>query len=140
MTAMSPLHNRGLGSTSHKNNNFTPHQVLVTQIVAISCASLSLMFTFVASYWFIRMRKSFRHKYVSCWSKRQSLTSYRLLMLLIQSDMFKAIWYFTFPLVAFVRGPIPTSSPFCQVAGFCIAFGTEASGELKRLGCLLRLG
>ena len=50
-------------------------------------------------------------------------------MLLIQSDLLKAIWYFTFPLVSFARGPVPSSSAYCRITGFFVALGTEASGE-----------
>ena len=55
-------------------------------------------------------------------------------MLLIQSDLLKAVWYFTFPLVSFAQGPVPTSAAYCQVTGFFVALGTEASGK-----CLLRI-
>jgi G protein-coupled receptor GPR1 len=49
-------------------------------------------------------------------------------MLLIQSDMFKALWLMTYPIVTFMYGPIASDSTFCQVNGFFIALGIEASG------------
>lgn len=48
-------------------------------------------------------------------------------MLLIQSDMLKAIWFMVFPVVDSLRGPIKSSSAFCQVSGFFLAVGIEAS-------------
>ena len=52
-------------------------------------------------------------------------------MLLIQSDMFKALWFMIYPIVTFAHGPIPTGSDFCQVNGFFISLGIEASGTNK---------
>lgn len=49
-------------------------------------------------------------------------------MLLIQSDMFKALWFMIYPIVTFVSGPVLSSSTFCQVNGFFLAVGIEASG------------
>jgi G protein-coupled receptor GPR1 len=49
-------------------------------------------------------------------------------MLLIQSDMFKALWFMLYPIVTFSRGPIPNDSDFCQVNGFFLSLGIEASG------------
>ena len=49
-------------------------------------------------------------------------------MLLIMSDLFKALWIVIFPLVSFAHGPIQSSSSFCKATGFFIAFGFEASG------------
>ncbi|MCJ1378541.1 hypothetical protein MMC17_001640 [Xylographa soralifera] len=49
-------------------------------------------------------------------------------MLLVFSDMFKATWYFVFPIVEFARGQETiTESPWCQASGFLTAFATEAS-------------
>ena len=50
-------------------------------------------------------------------------------MLLIQSDLSKALWYLLFPIVAFTHGPIASSSRFCQATGFFVSFFTEASGK-----------
>jgi hypothetical protein len=61
---------------------------------------------------------------------RYLLTFTSLVMLLIQSDMFKALWFMIYPIVVFIRGPVPSSSTFCQVNGFFLALGIEASGEL----------
>lgn len=48
-------------------------------------------------------------------------------MLLMQSDMLKALLFMVFPVVDLVHGPIKSSSPFCQASGFLLAVGIEAS-------------
>lgn len=49
-------------------------------------------------------------------------------MLLIQSDMFKALWFMVFPIVVFLHGPVADNSNFCQISGFFLSLGIEASG------------
>jgi G protein-coupled receptor GPR1 len=49
-------------------------------------------------------------------------------MLLIQSDMFKALWFMLYPVVVFARGPVMSDSTFCKVNGFFLSLGIEASG------------
>lgn len=49
-------------------------------------------------------------------------------MLLIQSDMFKALWYMSYPLVFMVSGPVRSESTFCQISGFFLTVGIEQSG------------
>jgi G protein-coupled receptor GPR1 len=39
----------------------------------------------------------------------------------------KAVWYFVFPVVVFVGGPVSSTSNFCQASGFLLAFAIEAS-------------
>ncbi len=51
-----------------------------------------------------------------------------LIMLLIQSDMFKSLWFLVFPVVTFTTGPVNNDDPFCHVDGFFLALGIEASG------------
>jgi G protein-coupled receptor GPR1 len=48
-------------------------------------------------------------------------------MLLIQSDLIKSICFIAFPLVRFVQGSITDQSTFCQVSGFFLTVGIEAS-------------
>jgi len=62
------------------------------------------------------------------WIGAHVLIHYSLIMLLIQSDMFKALWFMLYPIVTFLHGPIPSNSKFCQVNGFFISLGIEASG------------
>ena len=83
-----------------------------TLIVAITCASISLIAASLTCWWFAIMKRSFRH---------------HLIMFLIVSDMGKAVWFFIFPLFVFVRGSISSSSTLCQVGGFFLAQATEAS-------------
>jgi G protein-coupled receptor GPR1 len=80
--------------------------------VGVTCASLSLIAALVAFQWFAFMKRSFRH---------------HLVLLLIVSDMWKALWYFLFPVVVFTRGQVDSTSHFCQASGFFLALGTEAS-------------
>lgn len=61
-----------------------------------------------------------------------SLTIASLIMLLIQSDMFKALWFMIYPIVVFIHGPVESTSTFCKVDGFFIALGIEASGMYSR--------
>ena len=56
---------RGLGSSLDKNNHFTDHQILIEQALAITCAGISILAGSIVSYWFIRMRRTFRHKSAS---------------------------------------------------------------------------
>jgi len=58
---------------------------------------------------------------------------YSLIMLLIQSNVFRAVWLFINPMVALTNGPLRSGSGFCNVSGFLYAVGTEASG----MECLL---
>ena len=51
----------------------------------------------------------------------------RLIMLLIASDMFKAIWYWI-PPIAILALRKPISHVLCQGTGFLLAVGIEASG------------
>jgi hypothetical protein len=62
------------------------------------------------------------------WAHARVLTLDSLIMLLIQSDMFKALWFMLYPIVTFTTGPVPSNSKFCQVNGFFISLGIEASG------------
>lgn len=57
----------------------------------------------------------------------------RLIMLLIGSGMFKALWYWI-PPITILAGREPISYGFCQGAGFLLAVGIEASGPfLQRI-------
>lgn len=48
-------------------------------------------------------------------------------MLLIHSDILKALWFMIFPVVDLLHGPVQSSSPFCQASGFFLSVGVEAS-------------
>lgn len=85
------------------------HAILVA---AVSCASFSLVAALVTLRWFVVMKRSFRH---------------RLVLHLVISDTFKAFWYFLFPIVVFVHGPVQVDSSFCQASGFLLLFAIQAS-------------
>ena len=44
----------------------TPNQLLILRSIAITSASISLTSGLLVGYWFIRMKRSFRHQYVYC--------------------------------------------------------------------------
>lgn len=48
-------------------------------------------------------------------------------MLLIASDLFKALWFLVPPVVMFAQKR-PSGQALCQVSGFLLAVGIEASG------------
>lgn len=54
----------------------------------------------------------------------------RLIMLLVGSEMLKALWYWI-PPITILAGWEPISHGFCQGAGFLLAVGVEASGPLQ---------
>jgi len=105
---------RSLGQAHAAANtaSFTKDQNRAVLIAGLTCACFSVLATFVTLRWFILMKRTFRHK---------------LVMFLILSDTFKALWYFIFPVVVFSRGPVASSSGLCQATGFFLAIGIEAS-------------
>jgi G protein-coupled receptor GPR1 len=92
--------------------NFSSAQNRAVLIAGLTCACVSFVAAFVALSWFVLMKKSFRH---------------RLVLYLIASDTFKAVWYFVFAIVAIAQGPVKSSSSFCQASGFFLALGVEAT-------------
>lgn len=87
------------------------------QIVATATSSLSLAAAICAMYWFIIMRRNFRRD---------------LVLMLIAGGFWKSLWFFTFSVVSFVRGPIKTESSFCQASGYLLQVGFEACGKYPR--------
>ena len=81
-------------------------------IAGLSCACVSFVAAFVALRWFVLMKRCFRH---------------RLVLYLIASDTFKAVWYFIFAVVAIAKGPVSSDSGFCNASGFFLLFGVEAA-------------
>ena len=70
------------------------------------------------------------------------LTVPRLILLLIISDMAKALGYLIYPTVVIIGGPIKNSSGFCQISGFLLAVSVEASGtsySLRLACCILQV-
>ncbi|KIN00413.1 hypothetical protein OIDMADRAFT_42327 [Oidiodendron maius Zn] len=96
------------------SSSLTPSQQNALQCLALTFATISVASAVLAFCWFVRMRRSFRHD---------------LIMLLIQSDMFKALWFMVYPIVTYTHGPVSNSSTFCQINGFFLSVGIEASGQ-----------
>ncbi|KAH6632176.1 G protein-coupled glucose receptor regulating Gpa2-domain-containing protein [Chaetomium tenue] len=88
------------------------HIVRVMLILTATFASISVLSTLFALYWFVKMKRSFRHE---------------LILLLIQSDFAKSMVLVIFAIVSFVGGTIPSDSAFCQASGFVLAVGIESS-------------
>lgn len=40
----------------------TPHQTYVIHVATLTVASMSILATIITSFWFFRMRRSFRHE------------------------------------------------------------------------------
>ncbi|PQE03805.1 hypothetical protein CJF30_00006503 [Rutstroemia sp. NJR-2017a BBW] len=92
---------RGIGSESDQGQDVSDAHSYLTQCLALAFASSSVASSILAFY---------------C-----------LIMLLIQSDMFKALWFMVFPIVVFLHGPVDDNSDFCKISGFFLAIGMEAS-------------
>jgi G protein-coupled receptor GPR1 len=108
------LNTRNLNSPTSMgiHTTFSDSQNRAILIAGLTCACVSFVAAFSALRWFILMKRSFRH---------------RLVLFLIASDTFKALWYFIFGTVAIARGPISSDSSFCQASGFFLLLGVEAS-------------
>jgi hypothetical protein len=107
------------------------YQVWQIRITAVVCSGMSIMTSLVAFYWFFRMNKLFRHRWVLLFSVPKDLAdrTERLIMLLVYGDVIRSGWYFIFAVYSLVLGTVKTESPFCQASGFFIQYGTETSGE-----------
>lgn len=105
---------RNLGSSNSTGMapDLTHSQSNVLQCLALVFSTISVASAILAFYWFMKMQRIFRHD---------------LVMLLIQSDMFKALWFMIYPIVTFVHGPVSSNSKFCNINGFFISVGIEAS-------------
>ena len=116
---------RGLGDDLL---DFSPRQLWDLKLTALVVAPISVASALVALFWFTRMKRSYRHEYVLCSPDHWSLlTLLSLIMLLILSDMFKAIWFLIYPIVEMVHGDVSSRSAFCQVSGFFLTMAIEAS-------------
>ncbi|KAK4199209.1 G protein-coupled glucose receptor regulating Gpa2-domain-containing protein [Triangularia verruculosa] len=128
--AISPLMSRYVPDDQH-----TQHTVYILTILSLTFASVSVVSTLSTLYWFVKMRRSFRHEQVppfrlglqrfgSMWTNWRVS---RLILLLIQSDFVKSAAFVVFPLVSLYRGNIESDSAFCQFSGFALAIGVESS-------------
>ncbi|KAI3332393.1 hypothetical protein HD806DRAFT_193518 [Xylariaceae sp. AK1471] len=92
--------------------DFGDPQTLAVMSVSLSFAAVSVLAALFAFYWFVRMRRGFRQD---------------MIMLLIQSDMAKAVWLIISPLFYFItKKPFSSNWAFCQVSGFFLTVTIEA--------------
>lgn len=49
-----------------------------------------------------------------------------LIMLVIQTDVFKSFWFVLYPVIALAGGPVSSRSTFCQISGFFLTASIEA--------------
>ncbi|KAH8172205.1 G protein-coupled glucose receptor regulating gpa2 domain-containing protein [Sarocladium implicatum] len=96
---------------SHLLHHLGPQELLILHATSLSTAIISTISVLAASYWFIRMRRGFRHD---------------LIMVVLQTDVFKSIWFVLYPIVALARGPVSSKSAFCQISGFFLTVSIEA--------------
>ena len=108
---MASLHNLDANASS-RPNTFSAHQKHIQQILAVTFASMSILSALLTFYWFLKLKKIYRHE---------------LIMLLVASNMFKALWYLILPSLILVQSH-PVSREFCLGSGFLLAAGIEASG------------
>ncbi|TAQ91578.1 hypothetical protein B7494_g52 [Chlorociboria aeruginascens] len=108
------VHARGLGDehSSDTSPTFTDSQKETLEILALAFSTVSIASAILAFYWFMKMQRTFRHD---------------LIMLLIQSDMFKSLWLMIYPVVVFTQGSVRSDSKLCQALGFFLSLGIEAS-------------
>ncbi|KAI0458620.1 G protein-coupled glucose receptor regulating Gpa2-domain-containing protein [Xylaria acuta] len=98
---------------STRNINPTDSQMLAVMWVSLIFAAISVASALFAFYWFVRMRRGFRQD---------------VIMLLIQSDMAKALWLLISSLFYFITGkPFGSNRAFCQVSGFFLTVTIAAS-------------
>ncbi|KAI5805127.1 G protein-coupled glucose receptor regulating Gpa2-domain-containing protein [Geopyxis carbonaria] len=112
-----PVHGLSMISkeVAHDGNErplLTGEQLYTLRAIAIAAACISIVSGLVVGYWFVRMKRSFRH---------------HLIMLMIFSDFYKASWQLIYPAVVFAQGSVTSNSRFCQTAGFMMSMGIEAS-------------
>ncbi|KAK4169679.1 G protein-coupled glucose receptor regulating Gpa2-domain-containing protein [Cladorrhinum sp. PSN259] len=88
------------------------HTHCLLLVLSLVFASISVVSTLSTLYWFVKMRRSFRHE---------------LILLLVQSDLVKSAAFVVFPIVSMLWGPVKSGSAFCQISGFILAIGIESS-------------
>ncbi|KAI1177919.1 hypothetical protein F4777DRAFT_576471 [Nemania sp. FL0916] len=93
--------------------DFRDPQTLVVIWVSLPLAIISLITALFAFYWFVRMRRGFRQD---------------MILLLIQSDLFKTFWLFINPLFYLIgKKPFMSDWVYCQISGFFLAVAFQAS-------------
>ena len=59
-----PTSRSTVGVLDYEGPDFTNRELFVLRTIAIVAASISLTSGLLVGYWFIRMKRSFRHQYV----------------------------------------------------------------------------
>ncbi|KAK4463190.1 G protein-coupled glucose receptor regulating Gpa2-domain-containing protein [Cladorrhinum samala] len=88
------------------------HMIYILSILSLVFASLSVVSTLSTLYWFVKMRRNFRHE---------------LILMLVQSDLIKSAAFVVFPIVSLLWGKVESDSAFCQISGFILTIGIESS-------------
>lgn len=96
---------------------FTPEQTLLQGVLTIAFASASILSTLLALEWYRRLEKR---------PFRQTL-----IMMLLVSNLIKAICFVTYPSTIIARGTGDGLQAFCTVTGFFINFGNEGGGTWR---------
>lgn len=95
-----------------KTATYTPSQMNALYISSIITSGISMVMSALTFYWFIRMKRSFRHL---------------LILILILSDACKSFLYVLFAIVHYAGYKVPTDSDFCQAQGFFLQFSVSVS-------------
>lgn len=121
---------------------YTLNEKRTIQMVALVCSFASLAIIAVTFYWFLRMRRRIRHKYVDhvvrCFIHVR-MTEIRLIMLHVMGGFVRELWYLIFSIIILGGADVTTQSPVCQVSGFFINFGSEVTGKAVLRIELIRL-
>ena len=87
----------------------------IQQVLATTTSSLVILAAICALYWFCMMRRNFRRDIV---------------LMLIVSDLWKAINFLTYSVVTFATRPIGTPDHYCQASGFIWLLATQMCGKM----------
>ena len=132
---------------------YTPLQSYIQQIFAVSTASVSILLGIITFYWFLRIKRNFRHQYerhdkadllpsasISALTHQPLhwLMSYSLIALLVAANTVKAIGYLIYPLAELVQHTTDLSRALCIANGFHLLWGSAAAG-MSSYNCSERL-
>ena len=62
---MPPQAPSGLSNTSITTYNFSTREKHIQQILAVTLSSTGILYAVLTLYWFARMKRAFRHQYVT---------------------------------------------------------------------------
>jgi G protein-coupled receptor GPR1 len=105
------------------NPNFNAGSILLQQqrfqlqIIAATFASVSVLATICALYWFMMMRRNFRRD---------------LVLLLVAGDFWKSSWFVITASTKLSGIDVGTNTTLCQASGYFLQTGIESCGECSR--------